>query len=126
MLNNRKAIKKWLDEYKIKKYKINDDMTVDVNGNVDLFGKQLTEIPIKFNIVTRCFNCSFNRLTTLIDIEYIDIEDKLCCSNNSYTSFEHWPKRIECWEEIRKYLTKEQQQELIIKEPEWVPIVSML
>lgn len=38
---------------------------VDVDGNVNMSGFGLTEIPIKFGTVSGCFDCSDNNLTTL-------------------------------------------------------------
>ena len=36
MLKTKEEIEKWLDEMKVKKYTINDDLTVDVNDSVFL------------------------------------------------------------------------------------------
>jgi hypothetical protein len=38
-----KFIKEWLDERNIKKYKINDDLTIDVIGEVYIYGNQLED-----------------------------------------------------------------------------------
>lgn len=58
--------------FKIKDYTINDDYTVDVDGNVNIdFGKKftgedlLTKIPIKFGRVTGNFSCRYNKLKSL-------------------------------------------------------------
>ncbi len=59
-------IKFWLDEMDIENYTINDDLTVDIRGNVDLFGKDLTHIPIQFGTVSGWFDVKCNpRLTSL-------------------------------------------------------------
>lgn len=50
---------------KITNYSINDDLSVDVDGNVYISNKNLTEIPIKFNYIKRNFSCYSNKLTTL-------------------------------------------------------------
>ena len=51
--------------YYIKNYTINSDGTVDVDGDVHLFDKELTKLPLKFGKVGGNFNCNFNKLTTL-------------------------------------------------------------
>jgi len=53
-------------EYNIKKYIINDDMSISVNGNVNLTPhRNIKYIPIKFKEVDGNFNCSGNQLTSL-------------------------------------------------------------
>jgi hypothetical protein len=73
-------------ELNISNFTINDDFTVDVNGNVDLSGKGLTEIPLQFNRVEGDFNVSHNKLTSLKN------SPTFCMSYNCYdnllTSFE--------------------------------------
>jgi hypothetical protein len=39
------------------------DGTVDVNGDVNLFNRKLSKIPLKFGRVTGNFNCQNNNLT---------------------------------------------------------------
>lgn len=57
--------KEWLNDRKIRNYVINEDDTVDVNGDVNIFGERLRKIPIKFGKVTGNFDCSENNLRTL-------------------------------------------------------------
>ena len=52
-------------QYKIENYTINDDESIDVDGNVNLSFYELTELPLRFNKVTGDFYCSHNKLTTL-------------------------------------------------------------
>ena len=63
----REMIEKWLKEYDIESYTINDDLTINVNGDVDLKYKELTEFPdyIQFGVVKEDFYCSYNELTSL-------------------------------------------------------------
>ena len=49
----------------IKNYTINDDLSINVDGYVNIRNKELTEIPIKFNKVSAYFDCSSNKLTSL-------------------------------------------------------------
>ena len=53
------------EKYKITNYTINPDGSIDVLGDVYLCGKNLTELPLRFNKVTGCFDCGDNKLTTL-------------------------------------------------------------
>ena len=46
-------------------YIINDDGSIDVDGNVELCRKSLTKIPFKFRNVSGIFDCSTNQLTSL-------------------------------------------------------------
>ena len=52
-------------QYNIKNYTINPDGSIDVDGDVSLNYKNLTELPLRFNKVTGYFYCRFNQLTTL-------------------------------------------------------------
>ena len=63
----RNLIEKWLKEYNIQNYTINDDFTIDVNGNVGLSKNHLSEFPeyIQFNIVKGDFDCRRGDLTSL-------------------------------------------------------------
>lgn len=73
--------KEWLDEMGIKNYTINDDGTVDVDGNVSLNDKSLTSIPVQFGQVTGSFYCSHNRLTSLEGAPK-EIGGSFTCRNN--------------------------------------------
>jgi len=59
-LKTKYEIEDWLKQSKIEKYIILDNLTVNVIGNVDLANQNITEIPVKFNIINGFFNCSFN------------------------------------------------------------------
>jgi hypothetical protein len=52
-------------QYKIENYTINDDGSIDVNGDVNLSWLGITELPLRFNKVTGDFFCSHNNLTSL-------------------------------------------------------------
>jgi hypothetical protein len=57
-------IKKWLDQQEIKNYTIRPDGIVDVEGNVNLRGRNLTTLPVQFGKVTGYFNCKHTTLTS--------------------------------------------------------------
>ena len=53
---NKAEIENWCDEMGIKNYTINSKGEIDVDGDVGLFNKDLTELPYKFGTVTGYFN----------------------------------------------------------------------
>jgi hypothetical protein len=53
------------EDYEIENYTINDDLSIDVDGDVRLYGKGLEYLPLKFNYVSGYFGCSNNNLETL-------------------------------------------------------------
>jgi hypothetical protein len=62
---NEEDVHRLCKEYNIKKYTINDDLSIDVDGEVYLWFSDLTKLPLNFNKVNGDFNCIFNRLTSL-------------------------------------------------------------
>jgi len=93
MLKTKKQIKDWLDQYSIYNYTINKDLTVDVDGDVNLSYENLTEIPVQFGIVGGYFYCYNNQLTSLQGCPK-EIGGYFVCSNNQLTSLEHCPKEV--------------------------------
>lgn len=93
MINNIENIKAWLEQYKIKDYIINTDLTVDVNNNVDISNKQLSSIPIRFNRVEGNFFCHSNLLTNLEGSPSY-IGKNFNCGNNLLTTLEYGPKEV--------------------------------
>jgi hypothetical protein len=81
------------EKYEIENYTINDDGTIDVNGNVDLDRKYLTELPLRFNKVTGYFDCTKNNLTTLKGSP-IWVGGYFYCSENSLTNLEFSPEYV--------------------------------
>jgi len=65
LFENFEDIHKICKEYDIKNYTINPDGSIDVDGDVFLYNKGLTKLPLKFNHVSGYFSCSGNKLTTL-------------------------------------------------------------
>jgi hypothetical protein len=63
--NTKDEIVELCIKYKIENYTINDDLSIDVDGDVSLKGGVLEYLPLKFNYVSGYFNCSFNKLKTL-------------------------------------------------------------
>ena len=79
--------------YNIKNYTINEDGSIDVDGNVDLINKGLTKLPLKFNKVNGSFHCNGNNLTTLKGSpKYVGID--FYCYENSLSSLKHSPEYV--------------------------------
>lgn len=68
-------------EYDIKNYTINNDGSIDVDGDVDLYRKRLTELPLKFGKVTGYFTCLDNKITSLEGSPYWVGKDFSCTGN---------------------------------------------
>jgi len=62
---DRNSVEAQLLNYDIDNFTINPDGTVDVDGDVDLYSKDLDYIPFKFGKVTGDFWCGYNNLSTL-------------------------------------------------------------
>ena len=84
---DRLGVEKWLKSCNIKGYTINEDLSVDVNGNVDLILRRLNEIPIRFRNVSGNFNCRANYLTTLFGCPTVVGGDFDCRSNELVSLF---------------------------------------
>lgn len=83
----------WLTDYGIKNYRINDNLTVDVDGDVDLSNKNLTHLPVQFGTVTGSFMCQNNELPSLNGTPHT-VGRLFNCNDNSITSLEYGPKTI--------------------------------
>ena len=81
------------EKYKIENYTINDDGSIDVDGDVFLYGIGLTELPINFNKVSGTFDCSNNKLTTLKGCPNY-VGDNFSCGTNYLTDLKYSPKLI--------------------------------
>jgi hypothetical protein len=79
--------------YNIRNYSINLDGSIDVDGNVNLFRRNLLELPIQFGTVTGSFNCVDNTLTSLNGSPKNVLGD-FNCSHNLITSLEGGPVAV--------------------------------
>ena len=84
------------EKYNIKKYSINPDGSIDVDGNVNLIKMNLSEIPLKFNKVSGYFNCSYNKLTSLKGSPK-EVESFFTCYDNKINDLKYAPNRIGGW-----------------------------
>ena len=87
---NYQEIEQWLKKYKIENYTIHDNLVVDVDGDVNLYGKKLKELPFQFGKVTGSFSCSENQLTSL---QYCPttVGGDFYCYHNQLTSLQYCP-----------------------------------
>ena len=91
----RKMIESWLKEYDIENYTINDDLTIDVDGSVNLFRRDLIELPdyIQFGVVRGNFHCGSNKLTSLRGVPR-EVGGSFNCGINKLTSLEGAPEKV--------------------------------
>jgi hypothetical protein len=80
-------------QYNIKNYTINDDESIDVNGNVYLNNIKLTKLPLTFNKVSGDFWCGNNQLTTLKGSPHW-VGKNFHCDKNELTDLKFCPKNI--------------------------------
>lgn len=89
--------KKYIDaickKYNITNYTINEDRTIDVDGNVNLYDIGITDIPLKFGRVTGDFICSKNKLKSLLNSPNY-VGETFNCMDNELTTLEHSPKYV--------------------------------
>ena len=89
----RKEVKEICKEYYIKKWSINKDGLVDVNGDVRLSYENLTRLPLQFGRVTGHFFCDNNILTTLEGAP-TEVGGEFSCYENQLTTLEGAPKEV--------------------------------
>lgn len=99
--NTKEQIKKWLDSLYIKNYTINDDLSVDVNGDVDIVNKNLYDIPIQFGYIDGNFFCQNNELKSLKGCPKY-IEDDFQFYHNNLYDLKYFPENY-----LDKVLKKE-------------------
>jgi len=80
-------------KYKIINYTFNDDLSIDVNGDVSFYGEGLTKLPIKFRNVSGNFYCSYNNLTSLVGGPET-VGGDFDCSYNNLTSLVGGPETV--------------------------------
>jgi hypothetical protein len=102
-IGSRRLIEKWLKKYKIKKYVINNDMTIDVYGEIYLNHKSIKKFPnyIQFgHIINGYFSVEWCNMKSLRGCPYTiskgnsQYRGDFFCDNNNLTSLKHAPKKI--------------------------------
>ena len=77
----------------IKNYVINSDLSIDVNGSVDLSNMDLGKIPLNFNYVSESFYCQGNQLKSLKGCP-IEVGYDFFAHNNELVTLESGPKTV--------------------------------
>ena len=81
------------EQYRIKNYTINDDLSIDVNGSVSLNKKDLKYLPLRFNYVGGFFDCSNNKLKTLEGTPQT-VNGRFDCGRNELKTLEGSPQTV--------------------------------
>ena len=78
--------------YRIENWSLEGGL-VNVDGHVGLYDRGLTELPLKFGVVTGWFDCSNNNLRSLEGCP-LRVGGYFSCSKNRLTSLEGCPKYV--------------------------------
>jgi hypothetical protein len=81
-------------EYNIKNYTINDDLSIDVDGNVSLWFIEVDKIPLNFNRVSGYFDCSNNNYLTSLEFCPKWVGGNFSCNDNNLKSLEFCPEYV--------------------------------
>jgi len=87
LFENHQSIHDICKEYDITNYTINDDLSIDVNGVVNLYKRSLMKLPLKFRNVSGDFYCDSNQLVSLEGAPQ-SVGGDFDCANNPI--FEIW------------------------------------
>jgi hypothetical protein len=90
---SKENIESICQKYGINNYTTNEDGSIDVDGNVNLFNKGLKNLPLRFRNVTGSFDCSYNKLTTLEGAPQ-SVGGSFYCSDNKLTTLEGAPQSV--------------------------------
>ena len=114
---DRSSIDDICKKYNITNYTINEDGSIDVDGDIRICDTDLTKLPLKFgkvsgnfdccrnklmsldgcpSYVERTFNCDRNKLTNLIGCPSY-VGGNFYCRENKLTSLEGCPKCVSGW-----------------------------
>lgn len=80
-------------KYRIKNYTINNDLSIDVDGNVFFNKKSLIYLPLNFNYVSGYFTCTTNILISL-EGSPKEIGDGFYCNHNELTTLKGGPEKV--------------------------------
>lgn len=88
-LTNEEDIANWLISKAITRYRINNDLTIDVYEDVSLTSCE-GFIPVQFGVIYGSFDCAGNKLTTLKGCPY-EVNGDFNCSYNKLITLEGSP-----------------------------------
>lgn len=92
-ISNKNLLNEFIKQHTSGKFTIHDDLTVDVDGSVDLNNSKLEVIPCQFGIVNGSFSCTNNKLTSLLGSPF-KVNGHFFCENNQLTSLDYCPSII--------------------------------
>ena len=81
------------NRYRINNYTINDDLSIDVEGHVNLAYKNLEYLPLRFNYVSGDFSCYDNKLKTLEGCPQT-VSGSFDCNRNKLKTLEGCPQTV--------------------------------
>jgi hypothetical protein len=90
---SKENIESICEEYSIENWILNEDGSIDVDGDVDLYDKGLNKLPLKFRNVSGNFDCSFNELISLEDCPE-SVGGNFNCNNNKLISLKYGPESV--------------------------------
>ena len=93
LFENFDEIESICKKFGITNWKVNPDGLIDVYGSIDLRGKGLNELPLKFGKVNGYFNCSWNKLETLEGCPK-EVGNYFNCSMNKLESLKGGPSKV--------------------------------
>jgi len=82
-----------IEKYYIRNYTFNDDLSIDIDGDVNLDSNRLTKIPIKFRNVSGDFSCYNNWLKSLVGVPK-KVGGDFDCRFNNLTSLVGSPETV--------------------------------
>jgi hypothetical protein len=93
----RRDVENYVRKLRIRDYTINNDLTVDVDGDVDI-GKnrlnfEIEKLPIKFGYVSGHFDITHHKLTTLEGCPR-EVGESFDCSDNELTTLIGSPREV--------------------------------
>lgn len=80
-------------KYKIEKYTINENLSLEVEGDVSFRNHNLTHLPLKFSTTSGDFDCSDNRLVSL-EGSPTEVGGNFYCSSNELLTLKWCPIEI--------------------------------
>jgi hypothetical protein len=89
----REEVMQVCEKYYITRYTINDDLSIDVDDNVNLTLYSLEYLPLKFNYVAGFFVCTENNLKTLEGCPQT-VDGFFDCSHNNLKTLEGSPQTV--------------------------------
>ena len=93
LFTKKEEISKWCNDNRIENYTINDDLVVDVVGNVILYLVYMEQLPIQFGHVKGDFILGENGLKTLKGVPH-KVGGDFICGGNMINDLDYFPKEI--------------------------------